>query len=90
MDNLDPWLSLGPSSCAMALLPFWLGSMHVNVAMLAAFCLVAGASLTLAEGWEDFTSGFVGLESLIEDIGLRTVSVLVPATLSFATAARLT
>jgi hypothetical protein len=89
LDDLDPWLSLGASLLAMTFLPFWLGSMHVNVGILAVFCLLAGASLTIAEGWNDFTSGVVGSEGLIEDIALRTISVLVPATISFVAAARL-
>jgi hypothetical protein len=90
LGDLDPWLSLGVSLLAMTFLPFWLGSMHVNVGMLAAFCLLSGASLTIAEGWNDITGGFVGLAGLIEDIALRTISVLVPATFAFVAAARLT
>jgi hypothetical protein len=90
LEDLDLFFRLFASWLAMVILPFWLGSIHVNVGTLAAFCLLAGASLALAEDCEDFTGGFVGLDVLIEDIALRTVGVLVPAIASFAAAALLT
>lgn len=90
MEDSDLFFSLFASWLAMVVLPFWLGSMDVNGGTLAAFCLLAGGLLAIAEAWDDFTGGFVESDVLIEDIALRTVGVLVPATISFAAAALLT
>lgn len=67
----------------MFVLPFWLGSCASNASSLVLFCVMAGLSLTLAEGWSENTLENEPLAHIVEDAALRTLSVAAPAMPSY-------
>lgn len=89
MDDTDVPLSLAASLLAMLVLPFWLGTMQVGGTTLAAFCMLSGCVLTLADDWAELSQGLIEADGVIGDAALRTLSIGVPATFAFFAAVHL-
>ncbi len=90
MNEVQTALRLGASILAMLALPFWLGIMRADTMILAAFCVVAGLALTLADDWVEVSNGWVSPGAVIDDVALCTISIAVPASFCFAAAVRFT
>lgn len=84
--EIDTALRLGASLLAMLVLPFWLGTAGSSGMALAAFCLLAGLALTIVVDWPEVTSDRMSAAALLDDVALYTLSIVVPAGLSFAAA----
>jgi hypothetical protein len=84
--EIDTPLRLGTSLLAMLVLPFWLGTAGSSAMALAAFCLLAALALAIVVDWPEVTNGRMSPAALLDDVALYTLSIAVPAGLSFATA----
>ncbi len=86
MEESDAPLRLGTSLLAMLVLPFWLGTLGAGAMDLAAFCLLSGFALTLVDDWLEVSNGWMSAGAVIDDMALYSLSIAVPASLSFTAA----